>query len=131
MEKKEASVLIVVLLAFVLLAVHQIICAYLGTILRIGSITLAAVLLTVIFAGCLWILGKRNYIGWKQVLFLVFAVIFLVVIRFQIYRPEIIIRFTFNQNMVMNILYMHLQLVIGIGFLVSLKPKRKGVNEDK
>lgn len=123
--------MIVVLLALGLLAVHQLICAASSTILHPVNITIAVVLIAVILTGCLWNLSKRNYVGWKQVLFLVFAVIFIVVIRFQMYRPEIITRFTFNQNMIMNILYILLQLVIGIGFLVSLKPKRKGVNEDK
>lgn len=131
MEKKEATVLIVVLLAFGILAVHQLVCAYLGTILRPVNIAIAVVLIVVILGGCLWNLSKRNYVGWKQFLFLVFSVIFLVVIRFQMCRPEIITRFTFNQNMVMHILYILLQLVLGFGFLVFLKPKRTSVNEDK
>ena len=131
MEKKEATVLIIALLAVGILAVHQIICAHSGTILRPGNIILAAVLLAVIFTGCLWILSKRNYVGWKQVLLLVFALIFLFVIRIHMFRADIIRRFTFNQNMILNVFYILLQLIVGIAFYASLKPKGTGVNEDK
>ncbi|MHC4086531.1 MAG: hypothetical protein ACYSU5_15195 [Planctomycetota bacterium] len=131
MEKKKATVLIIVLLAFGFLVVHQIICAYLGTILRPANITLAVVLIAVIFTGCFWNLSKRNYIGWKKVIFFAFALICLIVIRFHMFRPEVISQFTFNQNMILNVLYILLQLVVGMGFLVSLRPKRTGVNKDK
>ncbi|MHC4735567.1 MAG: hypothetical protein ACYTDW_14100, partial [Planctomycetota bacterium] len=79
--------------------------------------------IAVIFTGCFWNLSKRNYIGWKKVLFFAFALICLIVIRFNMFRAEVISRFTFNENMILNVLYIFLQLVVGIGFLVSLKKK--------
>jgi hypothetical protein len=130
-EKKKATVLIIVLLAFGLLVVHQTICAYSGTVLRPSNITLAAVLIALIFTGCLWNLSKRYYVGWKQVLFLLFALIFLVVIRLLMYRPDVVARFTFNQYMFLNILYILLQLVVGIALLASLRSKRMEANEAK
>jgi uncharacterized membrane protein len=124
-KRRQLAILIIVCLAFSIMAVHQIVCANRGTVLRPLNMAISVILLVMILGGCLWSLSWRNYVGWKQVLFLVAAVSFVILIRYLMLKPGIAVRFSFREHMALTALYILLQLLLGFGFIISVRPRKQ------
>lgn len=129
MKKQEAHLLIAVLVAFIVLIVHQFICIGSGTILHPANIAFSVFLLVVILAGCLYGLGQRNYINWKQIVFLSLAVALLVLFKLFLCIPAVINYLDFAKYMSLTLFHILLQLLVGIGFIATLKRKEPKDNQ--
>ena len=88
MNKKEKSIIVAVLVAFLIMAVHHFACINQNTVLLPSNIGIAILFITMILGGCLCVLRKYRHINWKNITFLSVSVTLLVVL---ILRRDMII----------------------------------------
>lgn len=123
MDKKEASILIVALVAFIMMAVHYFVCINRGSVLFPRNIAIQILFVVVCLGGCLCVSRKYRHINWKHITFLSASVVLLLVLRYVLLMPVVIEYLGFTKYMIYRLIYIATQLVLGIVFFVLAKPK--------